>query len=89
MKLHHIGLATADMGATKEYLSAFFKIVTVSDTVYDKNQDARLCMLTTEDGTQIELVEGEIVRNYIKKRNFMYHTCYLVKNMEKAIEKLY
>lgn len=88
LKLHHIGLATADIEKSKVYLSEFFKILDVSDIVYDPNQNAKLCMLTMSDGALIELVEGEIVQNYIKKRNFIYHICYLTENIEKTIENL-
>lgn len=82
LKLHHIGLATADMEETKKYLSNFFVISDISDTVFDPNQGARLCMLTMDDGTKIELIEGEIVKNYIKKRNFVYHSCYETENLD-------
>lgn len=87
LKLHHIGLATSNMEETKKYLSEFFRIVDVSDTVYDENQGAKLCMLTMDDGTLIELIEGDVVRNYIKKRNFMYHACYQTDNMERVMER--
>lgn len=88
LKMHHIGLATVDIEQSKAYLSEFFTIVNTSDIVYDPNQHTKLCMLTINDGTLIELVEGEIVQNYIRKRNFVYHICYLTENIEKTIENL-
>lgn len=88
LRMHHIGLATADIEQSKAYLSEFFTIVNSSDIVYDQKQHAKLCMLTMNDGTLIELVEGEVVQNYIKKRNFVYHICYLAENLEETIENL-
>ena len=45
MKLHHIGIATEDIENLVEYLKQILNIKDISETVYDKNQDANLCML--------------------------------------------
>ncbi len=83
--LHHIGLATDDMAQTQKYLNQFFNFTEISDEIYDPHQDAKLCMLTAADGTRIELIEGEVVRNYIKKRNFIYHVCYESKDLNETM----
>lgn len=88
MKLHHIGIATGDIENTKKYMQNLFNIENISETVYDANQDARLCMLRMTDGTQIELIQGKVVEKLVKKRTLLYHTCYEVKDMEKQIEDL-
>ena len=88
MRFHHIGIATENIDTGLEYLKNVFQIKEVSESVYDKNQDATLCMVTLEDGTKLELISGNVVEKLVKKRQFLYHTCYEVKNIEKEIEKL-
>ena len=88
MKFHHIGIATENINDSLEYLKNILEIEHISDVVYDKNQDAKLCMITLKDGTQLELVSGNVVEKIVKKRQFLYHTCYEVKDIDKEIEKL-
>ena len=88
MKFHHIGIATEDINKTLEKLKIFFDIKDISKVIYDKNQNANLCMVTLNDGIMLELISGEVVANIVKKRQYLYHTCYSVKNIEKAIKNL-
>ncbi len=88
MKFHHIGIATENIEKTIQELKQLFNIKNISETVYDKNQDANLCMLTLEDGTKLELVSGKVVEKIVKKRQFLYHTCYETEDINKEIEKL-
>lgn len=88
MKFHHIGIATENIDNALEYLKNILEIKNISEVVYDKNQDATLCMVTLEDGTKLELVSGNVVEKIVKKRQFLYHTCYEVKDIDKEIEKL-
>ena len=88
MKFHHIGIATEDINSSIEKLKKYFDIKEVSNVVYDKNQDANLCMLTMSDGIMIELISGAVVSNLVKKRQYLYHTCYSVKDIEKMIDTL-
>ena len=88
MKMHHIGIATRDLEEMKAYMQNLFEITKISETVYDANQDANLCMLQLADGTQVELIAGKVVEKLVKKRTFLYHTCYEVENIEQQIEDL-
>ena len=88
MKFHHIGIATADIDKTLLKLKKYFNIAEISETVYDANQDAYLCMITLSDGVKIELINGKVVENILKKRQYLYHTCYSVKDIEKSIKEL-
>lgn len=88
MKFHHIGIATENIESLIEYLKQILNIKDISETVYDKNQDANLCMLALEDGTKLELVSGKVVEKIVKKRQFLYHTCYETNDINKEIEKL-
>ncbi len=88
MKFHHIGIATEDIDKMISKLKKFFKIKEISDIVYDKNQDANLCMITLEDGIKIELISGNVVSNIVKKRQYLYHTCYSVNDLDATIKTL-
>lgn len=63
MKLHHIGIATDKIEKTKEYCKEIYEIKEETDIIFDPNQNARLCMLTMQDGTMIELIDGERVQD--------------------------
>ena len=88
MKFHHIGIACESIPALLTKLKTMMNIKNVSDVVYDEKQDADLCMITLEDGTNIELISGNVVANIVKKRNYLYHTCYSVPNIDESISKL-
>ena len=88
MKFHHIGIATEDINKTIKYIKELMSVINISDIIYDELQDASLCMITLEDNTKIELISGKVVENVLKKRQFLYHTCYSVSNIEETINKL-
>lgn len=87
MKVHHYGVATSDINESINYMEKIFTIQKKSAIVYDKNQNAYLCMLEIEDGTRIELVAGSVVERLVKRRNYLYHICYEIENMEQKIEE--
>ena len=88
MKFHHIGIATENIGDMINHLKKILEIAEISETVFDPLQNASLCMLKLADGIQIELIGGVVVEKLVKKRNYLYHTCYTVENMEEAISLL-
>ena len=69
-------------------LQAMFEIKESTDCIFDGQQNARLCMMTLKDGTRIELVEGDVVNSFLKKRQFLYHICYTTTTLELDIKKL-
>ena len=88
MEFHHIGIATNNIENTIKRLKKYLNIIEITETVYDANQDANLCMLTINGGTKIELISGKVVENILKKRQYLYHTCYSVDDIDKTIEEL-
>lgn len=88
MRFHHIGIATDNINETLLKIKKYMDIVEISNIVHDTNQDADLCMITLSSGEKIELVSGKIVENIVKKRHYLYHTCYTVVNISKTIENL-
>lgn len=88
MKFHHVGIATKNIEETKNKISKMMNIIEESEIIFDELQDARLCMLSLDNNFKIELIEGNVVSNFVKKRNYLYHTCYSVSDINKTIEKL-
>ena len=88
MEFHHIGIATNDIEKMKNKMKKFFEIKDISETVYDANQDAYLCMITLKDNCKIELINGKVVEKILKKRQYLYHTCYSVENIDETINDL-
>jgi methylmalonyl-CoA/ethylmalonyl-CoA epimerase len=84
MKFHHIGVATRNIDKTLKWVRGQFDILSISEKVYDRNQDAYLQMIETND-VNIELVSGNIVEKFIKKNITYYHICYEVTNLNEAI----
>jgi len=89
MIFHHIGIATENIEKTISFVEANFSIVQVSEIVFDPLQEVHLCMLTTSDGTNIELVSGKAINRFVENRQFLYHTCWEVDNIQNSIESLY
>lgn len=87
MRHHHVGCACKDIEKTAEKLCKLFSAER-GQTIYDPEQDANLCMLTMPDGTFVELVSGNVVEGYLKKRMSYYHICYEVDDLEDAIDSL-
>lgn len=87
MELHHIGIACDNIKNTKEYLHRLFDVTEESEEIFDDQQNAYLCMVKLYDGTNLELVSGKIVEKLVKKRHFLYHTCFQTEDIEKKIEE--
>lgn len=66
MKLHHIGIAVKSIDRQQAALTEQFGAAPVGEPVYDPIQDATLRMYALPDGTQIELVEGDSVKNCVR-----------------------
>lgn len=87
MKFQHLGIACHDIENALVFIRSTYQIANVSEIVYDPLQKASLCMVTIQDGTKIELISGDIVRNLLKKQIYLYHTCWQVEDIESAIHK--
>ena len=85
MKLHHIGIAAENMEDMIAYVQAMFPVKKISDTVFDEKQNGSLCMITLEDDSKIELITGPVVAGRVKKRQFLYHTCYETEDLNKSM----
>jgi len=85
MQFHHLGIACSDIIKTRIFLKKTFNIVSSSEIIFDKNQNVNLCLLTNESGTNIELVSGKTVDKFIKKNQYLYHSCWEVTDLNQEI----
>ncbi|PTQ95788.1 methylmalonyl-CoA epimerase [Mucilaginibacter yixingensis] len=88
MKLHHVGVACADINEEIANIHRLHKVIDQTPVVFDEQQNAELVMLTLEDGTNIELISGKQVENLVKKRISYYHLCFEVDDINAEIERL-
>lgn len=84
---HHVGCAVKDIAATRDKLVKMLK-AEATEIIFDPLQNAELCMLRLPDGSQIELISGEVVKGFVKKQVTYYHVCYAVEDIEDAISSL-
>lgn len=86
MKLHHIGIACKKIETTLSFIRKTHKIKNQSDIVFDNKQNAHMCMVTVEQGPDIELISGEQVEKFIKRNITNYHICYEVDDIDNTVE---
>ena len=86
MKFHHIGVASSDIHKSVNFVKKTFNIVTATEVFFDINQNANVCLLTDEFGTNIELISGKVVDKFIKKRQYLYHSCWEVIDINQSID---
>ena len=88
MDFHHVGIACKDIKETLAFIEKHYNVKNISDEIFDEKQNATLCMVDMHDGYRIELITGEVVKGYLKRRQNLYHTCYEVDNIEEALAEL-
>lgn len=86
MRFHHLGIACKNLDQELESIRSLHEVVSVSEIVFDPEQNARLCMIGTAEGLNIELIAGGQVENLVKKRISYYHVCYETDDLEAEIE---
>jgi len=90
-RFHHIGYAVKDISkASKLYLDAGWMM---TDIVLDQTQNTYISFLTREGMPKIEFVApvndtSPIVMTLKKSGNSIYHICYAVDDINKAIQDL-
>jgi methylmalonyl-CoA/ethylmalonyl-CoA epimerase len=88
MKFHHVGVACRNIEEEISNISKIHQIIKQSPTIFDKEQNAELVLLTLSDGTNIELISGKQVENLVKKNITYYHICFEVDDINTEIERL-
>lgn len=88
MQLHHIGIACEDITKSLLLIKKVYDVASVGEIVFDKEQNAYLCLIKTNNGVTIELILGITVNRLIKKGASYYHICFAVKDIFAEIERL-
>lgn len=88
MYVHHIGVITKNIENSIEKIKLQHDLERISDIVFDPAQNARLCMLYSKEGLDIELIEGEDFNNMLNKGTTYYHICYSTSDINSEIVKL-
>jgi FkbH-like protein len=86
-KFHHLGFACRDIKEGIAHINKHYHVVKVSDIIFDDIQDANVCLIETENGINIELVSGNQVKTLLNQGVNLYHVCYEVPDLFKAIEE--
>ena len=89
MRFHHIGIACQDIIETQNFVNKTFPVVATSKVIFDPRQNVELCLLTLDDDSHIELVAGKTVAKFVEKKQFLYHTCWQVRDIDESIGRLY
>lgn len=93
MKLHHVGILTKDLKSGIRRYEALFNLHPISEIVEDHIQKVAVVLLSTPraEGTYIELIapltDDSAVSNLLRKETHLYHLCFLVEDIEEALER--
>ncbi|MBR8823888.1 hypothetical protein IX293_002163 [Fusobacterium necrophorum] len=88
MKFHHVGICCKNIEKQLKNIEKIHKIQSKTEIIFDPLQNANLCMVTLQDGSNLELVSGEVVKSFAKKKIEFYHICYEVKNIENELKQI-
>lgn len=92
MKLHHVGIVVDDIESGIQRYKALFGFVPVTEVVDDPIQKVSVVLLSNPeaDGAPLELIApltaDSPVSNILKGHVRLYHLCFLVENIEKALK---
>jgi len=86
MKFHHIGIACENIEEVIVFLESTFNIVKKSKIIWHEIQAVDACLLTSSDGANIELVSGKNIDSFVKKKQFLYHSCWEVDDIDASIK---
>lgn len=88
MHFHHIGMAVEGIDGFRKNLEELFHSVKTGPVTFDPEQNAYICMAELPGGLNLELIQGEVVKNLVKKGIAYYHLCFTVSNLESALEEI-
>lgn len=88
LKPHHLGIACKDIEQCKQFIKKIMIVREETGTIFDELQNAFICLLTLEDGSRLELISGEMVKDLVNQGISYYHTCYSVNDIQAVIKTL-
>ncbi len=87
MKLHHLGIACADIKETLAMIKKMFPVTGQTAIIHDPEQNADLCLVSVLESPPLELISGPVVDTLVKKGVLLYHTCWAVDDLEAVIAR--
>jgi natural product biosynthesis luciferase-like monooxygenase protein/amino acid adenylation domain-containing protein/FkbH-like protein len=85
LSFHHVGIACDDIETSAKLVKSLFDVSKMSGLVWDSNQKANLCILETNHGVQVELVQGPQVDSLRQRNKAFYHVCYATPDIHLAL----
>lgn len=90
MKVHHIGMVVDDIRRKAPLYSRSLGMTLTTGIVVDEVQQVRLAFTETDNGVAIEFIEptspDSPVRRFLDRGGGWHHVCYLVSDIEAALE---
>jgi methylmalonyl-CoA/ethylmalonyl-CoA epimerase len=93
MKLHHVGIVITDLKSGIRHHEALFNLHPITKIVEDPVQKVAVVLLSSPraEGPYIELIapltDDSAVSNVLRKGTHLYHLCFLVEDIEDALER--
>ena len=92
MRLHHVGMAVSSIARHAEQYQRSLGVRVTSEIIEDQAQKVRVAFAEVGPGVFIEFVEplgdDSPITNILKRGGGPYHVCYLVPDIEAAIERV-
>ncbi|MCP9496610.1 MAG: VOC family protein [Pyrinomonadaceae bacterium MAG19_C2-C3] len=92
MKLHHVGIAVESIARAAANYEQSFGIKLTSEIIDDERQRVRVAFAEAGAGVFIEFVEplgaDSPITRLLEKGGGLYHVCYLVTDIEVAVERV-
>jgi methylmalonyl-CoA/ethylmalonyl-CoA epimerase len=92
MKLHHVGVAVSSIAEHAEQYRRALDIGLAGEIIEDELQKVRVAFAQVGEGVFVEFVEplgdDSPVSNLLKRGGGLYHVCYLVPDIEAAVERV-
>jgi len=92
MRLHHVGLAVPSIEKAAEQYRQLFGFELTGSIVEDKAQKVRVAFAPVGGGVFVEFVEAASddspVASLLKKGGGLYHLCFVVPDIERAVEHI-
>jgi methylmalonyl-CoA/ethylmalonyl-CoA epimerase len=91
MKFHHVGIVTENIESAIRHHKDLFNLIPITEIVDDPIQKVSVVMLTAPGSEKgfIELIsplsDDSPVSRMLKGKTRLYHLCFLVENIEKAL----
>lgn len=86
MKIHLIGIDCSNIEEALQEFSFYHTIIRKSNIIFDPLQNAKLCLINTDTGLDIEFISGDHVSKLVKRGVNYYHICREVHNLQFSID---